>query len=84
MDLARDRVTLQEVVAVSEGEEIKRNQVSLHTRLWYPLPGIVGDRIGVEQVLLNLFMNALDAMSDISEGARELTIMTESLARGRF
>ena len=40
------------------------------------LPRISGDRIQLQQVILNLIMNAIEAMSEISEGSRELQIST--------
>jgi PAS domain S-box-containing protein len=40
------------------------------------LPRIVGDRVQLQQVILNLIMNAIEAMSDVTEGPRELMIST--------
>jgi signal transduction histidine kinase len=41
------------------------------------LPLIQGDRVQLQQVILNLIVNAIEAMSGVSEGARELRISTE-------
>ena len=45
-------------------------------RLAEGLPHILGDRVQLQQVILNLIMNAIEAMSDVSEGPRELLIGT--------
>ena len=66
-----------EVIALARGEMVK-NGVSVRTQLAEGLPLIQGDRVQLQQVILNLILNAVDAMSGVSEGAREL-----SSARGR-
>ena len=40
------------------------------------LPRIQGDRVQVQQVILNLLMNAIQAMGDLAEGQRELHVST--------
>jgi PAS domain S-box-containing protein len=70
--LAINEVIL-EVVALTRSEAAK-NGVSVRTGLADTLPLIRGDRIQVQQVILNLIINAIEAMSGISEGARELLI----------
>ena len=64
---------IQEVIALTHGEVVK-NRVSLRTQLAAGLPLIQGDRVQLQQVILNLIINALEAMSAVSEGARELRI----------
>jgi signal transduction histidine kinase len=64
-----------EVIALTRSE-VRRNGVSLHTRLVNGLPDVQGDRIQLQQVILNLIVNAVEAMSGASEGARELLIST--------
>ena len=54
-----------------------RNEVSVQTRLADGLLPVLGDRIQLQQVLLNLILNAAEAMSSVEEGARELLISTE-------
>ena len=56
--------------------ELLRNGVSLQTQLATGLPLIEGDRIQLQQVVLNLILNAVEAMSGIDEGARETRIST--------
>src|ERR1700730_67225 len=64
-----------EVVALTHGEAVK-NSVSLQTQLADGLPLIQADRVQLQQVILNLIINAIEAMSGASEGARELLIST--------
>jgi PAS domain S-box-containing protein len=54
-----------------------RNEVSVQTRLADGLGPVLGDRIQLQQVLLNLILNAAEAMSSVEEGTRELLISTE-------
>jgi signal transduction histidine kinase len=54
-----------------------RNRLSVQTRLADGLFPVLGDRVQVQQVLLNLILNAAEAMGSIEEGARELVIGTE-------
>jgi two-component system, LuxR family, sensor kinase FixL len=65
--------TILEVVALTRGE-VQRNRVSLQTRLARDLPLISGDRIQLQQVLLNLIINAIEAMSGAGAGTRELLV----------
>jgi PAS domain S-box-containing protein len=61
---------------------IRRNGVSVQTRLADgPLP-VMGDCVQLQQVLLNLILNAAEAMGSVEEGARELLISTEQDHKG--
>jgi NO-binding membrane sensor protein with MHYT domain len=64
-----------EVIAMTHGE-LRKNGVSLQTRLSADLPLVQGDRVQLQQVILNLIINAVEAMSGVSEGSRELLIST--------
>jgi C4-dicarboxylate-specific signal transduction histidine kinase len=66
---------IREVIALTRGEAAK-NGVSVQTRLAEGLPLIQGDRVQLQQVMLNLIINAVEAMSGVSEGPRELLIST--------
>jgi signal transduction histidine kinase len=70
-----------EVIALTRGE-ISKNRVSVQTQLAEGLPLIQGDRVQLQQVILNLIINAVEAMSAVSEGARELLISTGKDASG--
>jgi PAS domain S-box-containing protein len=67
--------TILEVIALTRSE-VQKNCVSLQTRLANGLPPVQGDRIQLQQVILNLIVNAVEAMSGASEGTRELMIST--------
>ncbi len=70
-----------EVVDLTHGEAVKNN-VSVRTQLAEALPPIPGDRVQLQQVILNLIINAVEAMSSVSEGSRELVIGTNKDASG--
>jgi signal transduction histidine kinase len=65
-----------EVIALTH-KELENNVVSLETRFGDGLPLIQGDRVQLQQVMLNLIINGLEAMTDISEGSRRLLIETK-------
>jgi PAS domain S-box-containing protein len=65
-----------DVVALTRSE-LASNGVSLQTRFAQGMPSIHGDRVQLQQVILNLIVNAIEAMSGVSVGARELWISTE-------
>ena len=65
-----------ETVALARSE-ILRSGVVLETQLGRDLPSVRGDRVQLQQVIMNLVMNAVEAMSSIGEGTRELQIATD-------
>jgi PAS domain S-box-containing protein len=65
--------TILEAIALAQ-YQLRRNAILLETRLGHPLPLVRGDRVQLQQVLLNLTINAIEAMSGIKERPRELTI----------
>ncbi|HVE06837.1 MAG TPA: ATP-binding protein, partial [Paraburkholderia sp.] len=74
-----DRVDLneavREVLELTQGEAAKHN-VAVLTVLGAGLPPVLGDRVQLQQVVLNLIINAIEAMSTRGTGLRELQICT--------
>jgi C4-dicarboxylate-specific signal transduction histidine kinase len=68
---------IHEVIALTRGEAVK-NGVSVQTELIDGLPLIEGDRVQLQQVILNLIINAFEAMSGIGAGVRELLVSTRN------
>jgi C4-dicarboxylate-specific signal transduction histidine kinase len=66
---------IHEVFEVTRSE-LLRSGVSLRTELAKGLPLIRGDRIQLQQIVLNLILNAVEAMRDASKGSRDLQIST--------
>jgi PAS domain S-box-containing protein len=69
--------TIQEVIALAQ-TEVRRNSVTLHTELAKDLSPVLGDRVQLQQVVLNLVMNAVDAMSTVGGRPRQLVIRTQN------
>ncbi len=66
----------REVVALSLSES-ERNEVIVRMELADDLPRVQGDRVQLQQVILNLFLNASDAMSGVDDRPRQLVVGTE-------
>lgn len=79
-DLATDLVDLttatREVIALSL-TDLQRSRVILRTELADDLPLVTGDRVQIQQVILNLIRNASDAMNDVDDRPRQLVVRTE-------
>jgi two-component system sensor kinase FixL len=65
--------TILEVIALARSEA-QGNRIALQTQLSDDLPLILGDRIQLQQVILNLIINAIEAMNGVAEGPRELKV----------
>jgi signal transduction histidine kinase len=65
--------TILEVIALARSE-VQRSGVALKTQLSDDVPHILGDRIQLQQVMLNLIINAIEAMSGAGENQRELLV----------
>src|SRR5271165_4798083 len=70
--------TIREVLALV-GDEARRSRVMVRTLFANDLSAVAGDRVQLQQVVLNLVMNAIEAMSGIGERARELVITTRNI-----
>jgi PAS domain S-box-containing protein len=82
----REVVDINEVIREMIGllhAETTRCLISLRTELAADLPGVVGDRVQLQQVMMNLAMNGIDAMANV-DLARELAINTERLIEGQL
>ena len=66
----------REVIALSLSD-LQRSRVLLRTDLADDLPLVTGDRVQLQQVILNLLLNASDAMRDVDDRPRQLVIRTE-------
>ena len=67
---------INEVIVLARSA-IAENGVSVQTRLTEGLAPVEGDRVQLQQVILNLVLNAAEAMSAVDKGTRELLISTE-------
>jgi hypothetical protein len=70
-----------EVIGLAHGEFVE-NGVTVRTELGDSLPPIQGDRVQLQQVMLNLVINAIQAMSDVRDCKRELHVTTGVVESG--
>ncbi|RZN11138.1 hypothetical protein CWO91_10090 [Bradyrhizobium genosp. SA-3] len=79
----KDRLEINDaisgVIGLTRGEASK-NDVQVRTQLAEDLPVIQGSRVQIQQVMLNLIVNAVEAMSQMSDDRRELLISTQAEA----
>jgi signal transduction histidine kinase len=77
--LQREAVDLNEVIREMIDllrSEAMRHNISIRTELAADLPQIIGDRVQLQQVTMNLIVNSIDAMREV-DGRRELTIKSQ-------
>jgi PAS domain S-box-containing protein len=79
-DLAINEMIL-EVIALTRAD-VEKNRVQMRTDLAENLPLIQGDRVQLQQVVLNLIVNAVEAMSQIGDLSRHLLISAKNAADG--
>ena len=72
---------IREVIALTHGEVVKQG-VSVRTQLAEGVPRIRGDRVQLQQVIINLIINAIEAMSGVGKASRRLLIGTGQEASG--
>jgi PAS domain S-box-containing protein len=70
--------TIQDVLALVSDEATKKSVIT-QTQFADDLSPVSGDRVQLQQVMLNLLMNAIEAMSSVSDRARELVITTRNI-----
>jgi signal transduction histidine kinase len=68
---------VQDVVALLRSE-IRRNEVSLQMQLSMDVPMVLADRIQLQQVILNLIVNAIEALKELDQGPRDLLIRSNA------
>ena len=66
---------IREMIVLLRGE-MARYSISVRTELAADLPQVMGDRVQLQQVMMNLIMNSIDAMKDV-DGTRELAIKSQ-------
>jgi C4-dicarboxylate-specific signal transduction histidine kinase len=67
---------IEEVVALAEGQA-SSNEVPVLIELTPDLPAVLGDRIQLQQVILNLMLNGIDAMSSVTDRPRQLLVRSQ-------
>jgi PAS domain S-box-containing protein len=79
---AQERVVvntmIKEVLSLAQ-PELRTNRVSLQTQLADELPAVIGDKIQLQQVILNLVVNAIEAMNGVAEGQRVLRVSSQKI-----
>lgn len=73
---------IREVLALTQAEAL-RHQVLVWTELAEDLPAVRGDRVQLQQVILNLVLNGIEAMKAVTERPRELWIRSRSADAGQ-
>jgi PAS domain S-box-containing protein len=73
--------TIREVLSLANGE-MQRHGVALRTDLTIDEQRVVGDRVQLQQVLLNLILNGIDAMKAVTDRARELGVSSALAGQG--
>jgi PAS domain S-box-containing protein len=71
--------TIREVIALARSA-VQRHGVVVETHLAKEVPRILGDRVQLQQVLLNLVMNAIEALRGVGAGSRALWVSSERVA----
>jgi signal transduction histidine kinase len=67
---------VQEVIAIARGA-VQKGGVTIRTQMSADLPLVTGDRVQLQQLVLNLIMNAVEAMSGVQDRPREMEIRSE-------
>jgi PAS domain S-box-containing protein len=76
----KERLDINEVikeVVILTQSEARRNDVVLRMELAADLPAVMGDRVQLQQVIMNLILNGIEAVTPVEERARDLVIKTQ-------
>jgi signal transduction histidine kinase len=79
-----DSVMVNEIIHTTTAlidRELRQNQISIQTQLSDNVPPIKGDRVQLQQVLLNLLLNSIEALALVAVGSRRLVIASEKKDR---
>ena len=74
-------VLIEEVLAVLHNDFLRRN-IMVRSRLGTGLPTVMANRVQLQQVILNLCVNAADAMDSVNDRDRVLKVMSERQSSG--
>jgi signal transduction histidine kinase len=77
--LEQMRETVSDLAIHSPWSDLQRSRVIVRAELAEDLPLVMGDRVQLQQVILNLLLNAADAMSGVDDRPRQAVIRTERL-----
>ena len=78
--MAKERLDLNDAikeVVIFTQNEVGRKNVALRMELAADLPAVMGDRVQLQQVVMNLILNAVEAMDSVEDRDRELVVRTE-------
>ena len=76
---AKERLDINEAIkeiVILTQSETRRNKVTLRMELAADLPSLIGDRVQLQQGIMNLILNAIEAMSTVENRERDLVIST--------
>jgi PAS domain S-box-containing protein len=71
---------IQEVLILTQSE-LQKKRISLRTQFANDLPIVLGDKIQLQQVILNLVLNGIEATSGVADGARELSVSSQKVTK---
>jgi PAS domain S-box-containing protein len=73
---------IREIIVLAKSE-MEKQRVTLRLELSPDFPNVLGDRVQLQQVMLNLILNAIDAMATVQDRARDLVIHTQNSEEGK-